>query len=57
MRIGTLVRWTGDSEDYGCLGVVSKDEGGLIWVLWVDGSLVDYRYNNSHSEYLEVLCE
>ena len=57
MRIGTLVRWTGDSEDYGCLGVVSKDEGGVLWVLWVDGSLVDYRYNNSHSEYLEVLCE
>ena len=57
MRVGTLVRWAGDNyEDYGCLGVVSKDEGEIFWVLWADGDLVDYRHDQIHGEQLEVVC-
>ena len=58
MRVGTLVRWAGDNyEDYGCLGVVSKDEGEIFWVLWADGEVVDYAYGCDHSKKVEVVCK
>ena len=56
-KIGTLVRWTGRSKDYGCLGLVSKNEGEIFWVIWADGDLEFYRNENIHGERLEVLCE
>jgi len=58
MKIGTLVRWTAENdEDYGCLGVVTKDNGYIFWVTWADGDVVDYEYGHKHTTYVEVLCE
>jgi len=57
MKVGTLVRWTGDSEDYGCLGLVTKEEEGVFWVTWADGDVVDYWHKDIHGEKLEVLCK
>jgi len=56
MKIGTLVRWTAENdEDYGCLGVVTKDNGYIFWVTWADGDVVDYSHKLRVN--LEVLCE
>ena len=58
MEVGTLVRWTGESdEDYGSLGIVSKDTGHRFWVTWADGEVVDYVYGNSHSKQVEMVCK
>ncbi len=57
MRIGTLVRWVGDSEDYGCLGIVSKDDGESLWITWADGDIVNYNHSNIQGEHLEVICK
>lgn len=58
MQIGTLVRWIGQSNDYGSVGVVSRIRGNLFWVTWADGCVVDYVRGNTHAKKMEVLlCE
>jgi len=58
VEVGTLVRWTGESDDYGCLGIVSKNTGERYWITWADGEVVDYVCGNTHAKRIEVLlCE
>jgi len=57
MQIGTLVRWIGESDDYGSVGVVSRICGNLFWVTWSDGEVVDYVRGNTHAKKMEVLCK
>jgi len=58
MRIGTLVRWTGESvEDYGSLGIISKETLSRFWVTWTDGEVVPYIYGDCHSKLVEIVCE
>ena len=58
MQVGTIVRWIGESDDYGSVGVVSKTCGNIIWVTWADGEVVDYVRGNTHAKKIEVLlCE
>ena len=57
MQIGSLVRWIGESDDYGSLGIVSKMCGNIFWVSWSDGAVVDYVRGNSHAKKMEVVCQ
>ena len=57
MQVGTLVRWIGESDDYGSVGVVSEVCGNIIWVTWSDGEVVDYVRGCSHANKVEVLCK
>ena len=57
MQVGALVRWTADSDDYGCLGIVSKVTRWAFWVTWTDGDVVDYMHDHSHGKKMEVICE
>ena len=58
MQIGTLVRWIGQSNDYGSVGVVTETHGNIFWVTWADGEVVDYVLGNTHAKKMEVLlCE
>ena len=58
MQVGTIVRWIGESDDYGSVGIISKTCGNIIWVTWADGEVVDYVCGNTHAKKIEVLlCE
>jgi hypothetical protein len=57
MQVGTIVKWIGESDDYGSVGVVSKTCGNIIWVTWADGEVVDYVWGNTHAKRIEVLCK
>jgi len=57
VEVGTLVRWIGESDDYGSVGIVSECCGNIFWVTWADGEVVDYVCGNTHAKRIEVLCK
>ena len=62
MQVGTLVRWTTEGEDFGCLGVVIEsddDDGECDWfvVHWTDGQLEEYDKASSHWKQMEISCK
>jgi len=57
MKIGSLVRWIGESDDYGSVGIISEVCGNIFWVTWADGEVVNYVCGNTHAKRIEVLCK
>lgn len=45
VRIGSLVMWNVEGEDYGCMGLVFHSQyTDFFNVRWADNSLVEYDY-------------
>ena len=57
MRVGSLVRWAVEGEDYNSVGIVIRvyqmDVGFVV--KWSDGEEVEYLYCNSRVEGVEVI--
>jgi hypothetical protein len=57
VEVGTVVRWIGESDDYGSVGIVSECCGNIFWVTWADGEVVDYVCGNTHAKRIVILCK